>query len=70
MDARQMAAMAEATRLTRQGRLVEATALIQQTLASPAVIRRMPDAPSAEERPAARSPVPSLSHHPLTSACR
>jgi hypothetical protein len=26
MDARQMAAMAEATRLTRQGRLVEATA--------------------------------------------
>ena len=37
MDARQMAAMAEATRLTRQGRLVEATALIQQALASPAV---------------------------------
>ena len=34
MDARQMTAMAEATRLTRQGRLVEATALIQQTLAS------------------------------------
>ena len=49
MDARQMAAMAEATRLTRQGRLVEATALIQQTLASPAVKRRAPDAPSAEE---------------------
>jgi poly(hydroxyalkanoate) depolymerase family esterase len=49
MDARQMAAMAEATRLTRQGRLVEATALIQQTLASPAVTRRAPDAPSAEE---------------------
>ena len=47
MDARQMAAMAEATRLTRQGRLVEATALIQQTLASPAVTRRPPDAPSA-----------------------
>jgi poly(hydroxyalkanoate) depolymerase family esterase len=36
MNARQMAAMAEATRLTRQGRLLEATALIQQTLASPA----------------------------------
>ena len=49
MDARQMAAMAEATRLTRQGRLVEATALIQQTLASPAVTRRPPDAPSAGE---------------------
>ena len=49
MDARQMAAMAKATRLTRQGRLAEATALIQQTLASPAVIRRAPDAPSAGE---------------------
>ncbi len=49
MDTRQMAAMAEATRLTRQGRLVEATALIQQTLASPAVTRRAPDAPCAEE---------------------
>ena len=47
MHARQMAAMAEATRLTRQGRLIEATALIQQTLASPAVTRRPPDAPSA-----------------------
>jgi poly(hydroxyalkanoate) depolymerase family esterase len=49
MHARQMAAMAEATRLTRQGRLVEATALIQQTLASPALMRRAPDPPSAEE---------------------
>jgi poly(hydroxyalkanoate) depolymerase family esterase len=49
MDARQITAMAEATRLTRQGRLVEATALIQQTLASPAVTRRSPDTPSAEE---------------------
>jgi poly(hydroxyalkanoate) depolymerase family esterase len=35
MEARQLEAMAEATRLTRQGRLAEATALIQQTLASP-----------------------------------
>ena len=51
MHARQMAAMAEATRLTRQGRLIEATALIQQTLASPAVPRRAPDAPSAEGTP-------------------
>jgi poly(hydroxyalkanoate) depolymerase family esterase len=49
MDARQMAAMAEATRLTRQGRLAEATALIQQALASPAVTRRAPDAPCAAE---------------------
>src|SRR5436190_22213647 len=49
MDARQLTAMAEATRLTRQGRLVEATALIQQTLASPAVTRRTTDAPSAGE---------------------
>jgi poly(hydroxyalkanoate) depolymerase family esterase len=47
MHARQMTAMAEATRLTRQGRLAEATALIQQTLASAAVTRRTPDAPSA-----------------------
>jgi poly(hydroxyalkanoate) depolymerase family esterase len=36
MYARQMTAMAEATRLTRQGRLAEATALIQQTLAGQA----------------------------------
>jgi poly(hydroxyalkanoate) depolymerase family esterase len=49
MNARQMAAMAEATRLTRQGRLLEATALIQQTLASPVVARRPPVAPSEEE---------------------
>jgi poly(hydroxyalkanoate) depolymerase family esterase len=49
MDARQMTAMAEATRLTRQGRLVEATALIQRTLAGPAVTRRTPDVPPAGE---------------------
>jgi poly(hydroxyalkanoate) depolymerase family esterase len=49
MDARQMAAMAEATRLTRQGRLLEATALIQQTLASLVVTRRAPDASCAQE---------------------
>ena len=62
MHARQMAAMAEATRLTRQGRLVEATALIQRTLASPAVTRRPPDAPSAGEetsRTPDRHPDPS-----------
>jgi poly(hydroxyalkanoate) depolymerase family esterase len=56
MDARQMAAMAEATRLTRQGRLVEATALIQQTLGGPAVARRMPDAPRAGETTGGRVP--------------
>ena len=49
MHARQMTAMAEATRLTRQGRLIEATALIQQTLASPTVPWRTPDPLSAEE---------------------
>jgi len=49
MDARQMTAMAEATRLTRQGRLAEATALIQQALTSRAATRRAPDAPRAEE---------------------
>ncbi len=49
MDAGQMAAMAEATRLTRQGRLVEATALIQQTLTSSPVTLRPPDASSAGE---------------------
>jgi poly(hydroxyalkanoate) depolymerase family esterase len=36
MDAPQMKAMTEATRLTREGRLAEATALIQQTLGHPA----------------------------------
>jgi poly(hydroxyalkanoate) depolymerase family esterase len=49
MNARQMAAMAEATRLTRQGRLLEATALIQQTLASPVVSGWAPDAPCDQE---------------------
>ena len=42
-----MSAMTEATRLTRQGRLVEATALIQQALGSPAMTRPVPDAPGA-----------------------
>jgi poly(hydroxyalkanoate) depolymerase family esterase len=59
MDTRQMAAMAEATRLTRQGRLAEATALIQQTLAGPAVTRRTPHAPSAGEEDAS-----APDHHP------
>src|ERR1700729_474777 len=49
MNARQMAMMAEATRLTRQGLLLEATALIQQTLASPVVTNWTPDAPCDEE---------------------
>jgi poly(hydroxyalkanoate) depolymerase family esterase len=62
MDARQMRAMAEATRLTRQGRLVEATALIQRTLASPAAAWRTPDAASAGEETGStpgRDPDPS-----------
>jgi poly(hydroxyalkanoate) depolymerase family esterase len=63
VDARQMVAMVEASRLTRQGRLVEATALIQQTLTTPAVTWRAPTAECAEEgagsvagRPHAPSP--------------
>lgn len=63
MNARQMAAMAEATRLTRQGRLVEATALIQQTLAGPAVTRQAPAAPPAGEETGStpgRRPAPWL----------
>lgn len=44
MDDRRQAAMAEATRLTREGRLAEATALIQQTL-SEAGTPSAPDAP-------------------------
>jgi len=50
VNARQMAAMAEATRLTRQGRLAEATALIQQMLAGPAPARLPPDAPPVGRR--------------------
>ncbi|MBV9205694.1 MAG: hypothetical protein JO037_09910, partial [Actinobacteria bacterium] len=61
MNARQMTAMAEATRLTRQGRLVEATALIQQTLAGPAATRRPPGAPRGSQESGGtpgRQPVP------------
>ena len=36
MDEDRMATMAEATRLTREGRLSEATTLIQRTMGSPA----------------------------------
>jgi hypothetical protein len=59
MDTRQMAAMAEATRLTRQGRLIEATALIQQTLAGRRRHggRRMRHVPRS--RPVARPPAPA-----------
>ncbi len=62
MNARQTAAMAEATRLTRQGRLVEATALIQQTLASPGTIRRLRSFPGRN----ATGPV--LAHQPAPPA--
>jgi poly(hydroxyalkanoate) depolymerase family esterase len=48
MDARQTSAMAEATSLTRQGRLAEATALIQRNLAAPGQSQFMPDVPYAE----------------------
>jgi len=46
MDASKMKAMTEATRLTREGRLAEATALIQHTLANPAEPWQASDAPS------------------------
>jgi poly(hydroxyalkanoate) depolymerase family esterase len=60
MDARQMTAMAEATRLTRQGRLAEATALIQQTLTNPAATRRAPEAPrTSGEQTAPRAEKPA-----------
>jgi poly(hydroxyalkanoate) depolymerase family esterase len=61
MDARQMSAMVEATRLTRQGRLVEATALIQQTLTSSPTHRRAPDGqgPGEAGGPSGRHPAPS-----------
>jgi poly(hydroxyalkanoate) depolymerase family esterase len=50
MDARQMSAMVEATRLTRAGRLAEATALIQRTLTTSDATCQAPDAPCAEEQ--------------------
>jgi len=50
MDTRRITAMAEATRLTREGRLAEATALIQRTLARPAATAHLPQTPSATER--------------------
>ena len=67
MHARQMTAMAEATRLTRQGRLAEATALIQQTLASPAVTGRTPDAPSTGQETGS-TPGPSPAPPPALPA--
>ena len=60
MDARQQAAMAEATRLTRQGRLAEATALIQQTLSGPGPRWRRPDAPPAAEETGGVLPSPAV----------
>jgi poly(hydroxyalkanoate) depolymerase family esterase len=51
MDARQISAMAEATSLTRQGRLAEATALIQRNLANAGQSRPMPNVSYAQEEP-------------------
>jgi poly(hydroxyalkanoate) depolymerase family esterase len=50
MDARQQAAMAEATSLTRQGRLAEATALIQRNLSRSGEMLRPPAASYPGER--------------------
>ena len=66
MDARHMSAMAEATRLTRQGRLVEATALIQQTLTTSPVTRRAPDG-HAREAGGACIPLPRHCYPPGTT---
>lgn len=54
MDARQKAAMAEATSLTRQGRLAEATALIQRNLAFPGPPRSRPEDETTEPAPRRR----------------
>jgi poly(hydroxyalkanoate) depolymerase family esterase len=61
MEARHMSAMVEATRLTRQGRLVEATALIQQTLTTSPATRRAPDRQCAGEGGGASGPHPASS---------
>src|ERR1700733_5549217 len=61
MDARQMSAMVEATRRTPQGRLAEATALIQRTLTSAPAPRQAPDGQGRGETGGAsgRQPAPS-----------
>ena len=61
MDARHRSAMVEATRLTRQGRLVEATALIQQTLTTSPATRRAPDGQCAGEADGGSGPHPASS---------
>jgi poly(hydroxyalkanoate) depolymerase family esterase len=61
MDARHMSAMVEVTRLTRQGRLVKATALIQQTLSTSPATRRAPDGQCAVEAGGASGPHPASS---------
>jgi poly(hydroxyalkanoate) depolymerase family esterase len=53
--------MVEATRLTRQGRLVEATALIQQTLTTSPATLRAPEGQSAGEAGGASGPHPASS---------
>ena len=61
MDARRMSAMVEATRLTRQGRLVEATALIQRPSPVPPAPGRLRMAKAAGETggTSGRQPAPS-----------
>lgn len=69
MDARQMEAMVEVSRLTRQGRLAEATVLIQQTLARQAVTRRAPDAQGAEQEASGASGRTAAPSTPLPTHC-
>ena len=51
MNREQLAAMAEATALTRAGRLAEATALIQRTLAGEGPVRVVPGEIVVDEGP-------------------
>jgi poly(hydroxyalkanoate) depolymerase family esterase len=53
-----MGAMAEATRLTRQGRLAEATALIQRTLRNPPGGERRPQPPDHDAAGTGAAPTP------------
>ena len=58
MDQQWMGAMAEATRLTRQGRLAEATALIQRTLRNPPRGEQRPQPPDHDAAGTGAAPSP------------
>jgi hypothetical protein len=64
MNPRQMAALAEATRITGQGRLAEATALIQQTLSASEPAASGVNAATLIRRPAGPAPGSSTRRGP------